>query len=57
MVSTMVCRSLGQWFNSHSENLFMYCRLVIQKYGGNQYFSIIDVKQMFVEIDSTSAWR
>ena len=27
------------------------------KYNINLYFSIIDAKLMFVEIDSTSAWR
>ena len=57
MVSTLVCRLLGQWLNSHSEHEIMHCHLVMHKYSGNLYFSIIDAKLMFVEIDSTSAWR
>ena len=54
MVSSLVCRSLGQWFNNHSDRLFMYCRLAMYKYSVNLYFSIIDVKLILVEIDSTS---
>ena len=40
-----------------TECRFIYFCLVIWKYGISLYFRIIDVKPMFVEIDSTLAWR
>ena len=57
VVSSMVCLSLRHRFNSNSKHKFMNCRLVIKKYSVNLYFSIIDVKLVLVEVDSTSVWR
>ena len=57
MASSLVCGSLSQWLNSNSEHSIINCRLVIYKYGVNLYFSIIDAKLMFVEIECMSAWR
>ena len=56
MVSTLVCRSLCQCLNSHSEHELINCHLVVEKHSVN-LFSVIDIKLMFVEIDSTSAWH
>ena len=55
VVSTFVCRSLSQWFNSHSEHYVMNCPLVILKCSVNLFLSIIDVDGD-MEIDSMSAW-
>ena len=53
VVSTLVCQSLSQSLNSHSNIWFTNCHLVILKYSINLYFSIIDVTLMPVEIDGT----
>ena len=57
VANALVCRSLSQYFKSHSDHYFLNFRLVIYKYCLNLFFSIIDVKLMIVEIDSTSSWR
>ena len=47
-------------YSNKNVYFFYVCRLMghpVYRYSVNLYLSIIDVKLIFVEIDSTSAWR
>ena len=57
LVNTINCQyNICNAMNVVQYNAINY-RLVIYKYSVNLYFSIIDEKVTFVEIDSMSAWR